>query len=266
MSKRMATCVSVVTFFAAVVTPALGHGQQWILPNFFYTNRESPWLGIEHTLGVRRFVSGHGPGTVLSIIHPQGWGMGRPSSIFVGQTRTVGEIELTEPGTYRIQTNHLAGYLAEIEVDGKRTWVGKSKDQLPDTKIIQSQHRWSQTVTFVTVKEYTQGVLEVTGALLEIVPVTHPNKIFVGKPFVVRVLSRGQLLPNQQVQAYSEMDSGHDAALATVTDADGECELVFPSPGKYLLTANLRQDAKDSSRANVDVFSVSMLVEVTKKK
>ena len=118
----------------------------------------------------------------------------------------------------------------------------------------------------MTVREYTQGVLETTGALLELVPVTHPNKIFVGKPFAVRVLSRGQLVPGQEVQAYSEMDSGHDTPLATVTNAKGECELIFPSPGMYLLTANLRQDAKDSSRANIDVFNVSMLVEVRKKR
>ena len=180
MSKYLALGILVVTFFTAVITPVFGHGQQWILPNFFYTNRESPWLGIEHTWGVRRFVSGHGPGTALSIIHPEGWHI-RPSSTYVGQTRTIVELELTEPGTYRIETDRLAGYLAEIEVDGKRTWVSKSKDQLSDAKILQSQYRWSQTVTFVTMKEYTQGVLEATGALLEIVPVTHPNRILVGK-------------------------------------------------------------------------------------
>ena len=255
MSKHVATCVFVVTFFTVVIIPVYGH-QQWILPNFFYTNRESPWLGIEHTSGDQRFVSGHGLGTLVSIIHPEGWRMGRPSSIFVGQTRTVGEIKLREPGTYRIETDSPARYVAEIEVDGERTWVGKSKDQLPGKKIIQSTHRWSQTTTFVTVKEYTQGVLKATGAFLEIVPVTHPNKIFVEKPFVVRVLSRGQLVSDQKVQVYSEMDNGHDATLATVTDADGEYELIFPSPGRYLLTARLRQDAKESSRANIDVFDV----------
>ena len=90
--------------------------------------------------------------------------MGQPSSTYVGQTRTVAEIELREPGTYRIETDRPAQYVTEIEVDGKKTWVGKSKDQLPDAKIIQSQHRWSQTTTFVTVKEYTQGVLEATGS------------------------------------------------------------------------------------------------------
>ena len=117
----------------------------------------------------------------------------------------------------------------------------------------------------MTVKEYTRGVLEATGALLEIVPVTHPNKILVAEPFAIRVLSRGQSIPGQQVQAYSEMGSGHDATLAKVTNADGRCELKFPFPGRYLLTVSLRQDAKDASRANIDVFSVSMLVEVRKE-
>ena len=156
--------------------------------------------------------------------------------------------------------------MAEIEVNGERTWVSKSKDQLPGEKVIRVLHQWFQTTTFVTVKEYTQGVLEATGALLEIVPVTHPNKIFVRKPFVVRILSRGQSVPRQQVHAYSEMDSGPNRPLVTVTNADGECKLIFRASGKYLLTANLRQAAKDPSRANVDIFSVSMLVEVRKKK
>ena len=264
MSKYVATCILIVTFFTAVITPVFGH-QQWILPNFFYTNRESPWLGIEHTSGNRRFVSGQGSGTLLSVIHPEGWHIG-PSSTYVGQTRTVAEMELTEPGTYRIETDRPVQYVAEIEVNGKRTWVSKSKDQLPGKRIIQSTHRWSQTTTFVTVKKYTKRVLEATGAFLEIVPITHPNKIFVGKPFVVHVLSRGELVPGQEVQAYSEVDSGHDTPLVTVTNANGECELIFPSPGMYLLTARLRQDAKDSSRANIDVFNISMLVEVRKNK
>ena len=265
MSKHAATCILVATFFITVITPIFGHEQQRILPNFFYTNRESPWLGIEHTWGDQRFVSGQESGTLLSVIHPKGWRI-RPSSIFVGQTRTVGEIELRESGTYRIETDHPVQYVTEIEVGRKKRWVSKSKDQLSGKKILQSAHQWSQTTTFVTVKKYTKRVLKATDAFLEIVPVTHPNKIFVGKPFVVRVLSRGQLVPVQQVQAYPEMGSGHDATLAAVTDTDGECELIFPSPGRYLLTANLRQDAKDSSRANIDVFNVSILVEVRKKR
>ena len=265
MSKRVATCVFVVTFFTAVITPAFGHGQQWILPNFFYTDRESPWLGIEHTWGDQRFVSGQGPGTLLLIFYPEG-GHSGPASTYFGQTRTVAEMELIGLGTYRIETDRPAHYVTELEVDGKRTWVHKPKDQLPGKKIIQSAHRWSQTTTFVTVKKYTKRVLEATGTFLEIVPVTHPNQIFVGKPFVVRVLSRGQSVPDQKVQVYSERDSRHDATLNIVTNTDGECELIFPSSGKYLLTANLRQAAKDSSRANVDIFSVSMLVEVRKKK
>ena len=163
MLKRAATCIFVVTFFTVVIASAFGH-QQWILPNFFYTNHESPWLGIEHTSGDQRFVSGHGSGTLLWIIHPKGWRMGRPSSIFIGQTRTVGEIKLREPGTYRIETDSPAQYVAEIEIDGKKRWVGKSKDQLPGEKVRQSAYRWSQTTTFVTVGECTQGVLEATGA------------------------------------------------------------------------------------------------------
>ena len=75
----------------------------------------------------------------------------------------------------------------------------------------------------------------------------------------------GQSVPNQKVEVYSEADSGHDATLVTVTNADGECELIFPSPGRHLLTAKLRQEAKDSSRANIDDFSVSILVEVMKE-
>ena len=263
MSKRVATCVVVVTFFTAAIAPVFGH-QQWILPNFFYTDHEFSWLSLDHTWSDQRFVSERGSGTLLAIIHPEGWHIGT-SSTYISQTRTVAEVELREPGTYRIETNRPAEYLTQIEADGKKKWVKKPKDQLPGEKIIQSEHRWFYTTTFVTVRKHTQSVLKATGVPLEIVPLTHPNKIFVGKPFVVRVLSRGQSVPDQKVEVYSEMDSGHDAMLATVTNADGECELIFPSPGRYLLTAKLRQDSKDSSRATIDDFSVSMLVEVRRK-
>ncbi len=263
MLKRIATYVAAVTFFIAVITSVFGH-QQWILPNFFYTDHELSSLGIEHTWSDQRFVSERGSRTLLSITHPKGWRMG-PSSTYVGRTRTVAEIELQEPGTYRIETDRPAEYWTQIETNGKKEWVTKPKDQLPGEKIIQSEYRWFYTTTFVTVKKHTQSVLEATGVPLEIVPLTHPNKIFVDKPFVLHVLSNSQPVPNQKVEVYSEMDSGHDAMLATVTNADGKCELIFPSHGRYLLTAKLRQDAKDSSRANIDDFSVSMLVEVRRK-
>ena len=263
MSKRIATCVVVVTFFSAVITPVLGH-QQWILPNFFYTDHEFSWLSLDHTWSDQRFVSERGSGTLLSIIHPEGWHIGT-SSTYISQTRTVAEVELREPGTYRIETNRPAEYLTQIEANGKKEWVTKPKNQLPGVKIIQSEHKWFHTTTFVTVQEYTQSVLEATGVPLEIVPLTHPNRIFVGKPFVFHVLSNGQPVPNQKVEIYSEEDSGHDAVLITITNADGGCELIFPSPGRYLLTAKLRQEAKDASRANIDDFNVSMLVEVRRK-
>lgn len=264
MSKCVATCVVVVTFFTAVIAPVFGH-QQWILPNFFYTDHEFSWLSIDHTWSDQRFVSERGSGTLLSIIHPEGWHIG-PSSTYISQTRTAAEVELKEPGTYRIETARPAEYLTQIEANGKKEWVTKPKDQLPGVKIIQSEHRWFHTTTFVTVKEYTQSVLEATGVPLEIVPLTHPNKIVVDKPFVLQVLSMGQSVPDQKVEVYSEIDSGHDAALMTAfTNADGKCELIFPSPGRHLLTTKLRQDAKDSSRANIDDFSVSMLVEVRRK-
>ena len=68
MLKHVATCVFVVTLFTAVITPVFGHQQQRILPNFFYTNRESPWLGIEHTWGDQRFLDmGQEPFYGLSI-------------------------------------------------------------------------------------------------------------------------------------------------------------------------------------------------------
>ena len=264
MSKRVVTCVIFVAFCSVIITQVFGH-QQWILPNFFYTDHEFSSLGIEHTWSDQRFVSERGSGTLLSIIHPEGWRMG-PSSTYVGQTRTVAEIELQQPGTYRIETARPAEYWTQIEANGKKEWVTKPKDQLPGVKIIQSEHRWFHTTTFVTVEKHTQSVLEATGVPLEIVPLTHPNKIVVDKPFVLQVLSRGQSVPDQKVEVYSEIDSGHDAALMTaVTNADGKCELIFPSPGRHLLIAKLRQEAKDSSRANIDDFSVSMLVEVRRK-
>ena len=53
MSKYVATCILVVTFFTAVITPVFGHEQQQqrILPNFFYTNDEIPLVGYRAHIG-----------------------------------------------------------------------------------------------------------------------------------------------------------------------------------------------------------------------
>ena len=161
--------------------------QRWVLPNFFVTDTEEDtvWLGFEYTLGDQRFAPSLGPGPSMVWVTGPVDERTTPSFVFTGKTRTVAEIELKKPGTYRVATEHPEIYWTQV-VDGeKKRWLRMSRDRAAGKKIETSKRYWSKTLTYVTFRTETTGPLAARGDPLELVALDHPNAIRAKQPFRV---------------------------------------------------------------------------------
>jgi hypothetical protein len=256
--------VAIGLFFAL---PCSGH-QAWVLPNFFQSNTLPVWLSFDTTWGDKAFAPSQGPGL------EQVWVVGpadqrvTPPWLYVGKTKTVGEIELKQAGTYRIEAFKPPTYWTRVVssdgVTGKNVekWLRKSKDLVGDAKIVRSDQYWSKAVTYVTAKSPTDAVLASQDDPLELVPVDHPSKIVSGTPFEVRVLQRGKPLPKQPIKIFRDGNLGHEPSSTHLADEAGVCRLTFDEAGKHLLVVQWERKTPESKLADIESLNFFLLVDV----
>ncbi len=253
-----ATLIGLVSFAGSGVAH-----QQWLAPNFFQQSGESAWLSFDHTFGDRRFHPGSGPGSYYSwwIVGPDGFRRNVPH-LFLGKTRTVGEIELTEPGTYRIEAVEDLMPFTQIKVDGEDKWQPGTRTDFDGFEIVRSRVYFNKSVSYVTLESMSTSLLAGTGDPLEIVFEDHPNDLYEGKGFQVRVLAFGKPLTDQEVRIFSEYSEGHDASETCSTDATGFCDFEMRAPGRYLLATNTEGTHSDDAETDGFSHGYSVLIEL----
>ncbi len=254
-----AICTAIVS---TSTTAAIAH-QQWVLPNFFVTDTkdDTVWLGFEHALGDQRFVASLGPGPALLWVTGPGDEVSSPSFAYTGKTRTVAEIELKKPGTYRVTTEEPESHWTKLAEGNEPRWVRMSRDRVVGKKIEVSKRFWSKSITYVTFRDRTSGPLAAQGDPVELVPIDHPNAIVAGKPFRLRVLADGAPLANAEIKVYGDASRGHDASMTVKSDAQGRAQLRFAKVGRYLMSARHEVAAKDDPKADAYAYSVNVMVE-----
>ena len=257
---RWLATVAVISLFA-VVPPSAAH-QQWLAPNFFFETGESAWLSFDHTSGDRRFQPSSSPGSYYRwwVVGPDG--LRRPVPfIFLGKTRTVGEVELEEAGTYRLEGVEALMPWTQIKVDGENKWYPGTRNDFEGSEIERSRVYFNKAVSYVTLASSNRSVLAASGDPLEIVFEDHPNELRVGDSFRVKVLASGKPLADQEIQVYSEHSSGHDATVTCTTDGKGSCRIELPGPGRFLLRTRSEGDSPASAGTDGYTHSFSVLVE-----
>lgn len=256
-------CACLVTALWGREQPAQAH-QQWVLPTFFTNESQdkSVWLGFDHALGDRRFSPSVGPGPALLWVVGPDDQRESPSGVHVGKTRTVGEIELTNPGTYRLEAEEPEAHWTQIKDGEKKRWLRAPHDQVEGRTIVKSKRYWAKAIAYVTFRTRTTGPLAAQNDPLELVPRDHPNDIRARKPFQLTVLASGKPLANRKVEVYADNSSGHDAAFTCTSRSDGTCNLVFPDSGRYLMRVHNEIDATGDPKADAYSHTVFLMVAV----
>ena len=151
--RKAEFAIAVGLFFALPCSgPLVLAHQAWILPNLFKTEQLPVWLSFDTSWGDFAFTPSEGPGLQqIWIVGPSDQRLS-PPLLYVGKTKAVGEIGLTQPGTYRIKAFKPPTYWTRVVSDDAKDLVGNAK-------IVRSDQYWSKAVVYVTVKTITAELL-----------------------------------------------------------------------------------------------------------
>ncbi len=262
-TRSLCLAVAAVAGLVSFAASSEAH-QQWLAPNTFFQSGESAWVSFDHTFGDQRFQPGSGPGSyyIWWIVGPDGIQRNVPH-LFLGRTRTVGEIELTEPGTYRLEAVEDQMPWTQIELDGNNTWQPGTRADFDGFDVVRSTMYFNKSVSYVTLESMSESVLASTGGdPLEILFEDHPNDLRTGTAFRVRVLASGEPLADQEVRIFSEQSVGHDATDTCSTDENGVCEIALSAAGRYLLATNAEGESPEASPTDGFSHGYTVLVDV----
>ena len=229
----------------------------WMLPSATVLSGENSWITVDAAISNSLFYFEHHPLGLnnVQILSPNGKPVAAQNPA-TGKYRSVFDVELSEEGTYTLQS-HNQGVFARYTLDGEaKRWRGKAADldTIPaaaeDVKVSEIDTRIQ---VFVTKGAPTDVTFVPTGHGIELVPETHPNDLFTGEPVAFGFLIDGQPAAGLDVVLIRDGIRYRDQVgeIELMTDAQGKLTLTFDEPGMYWLETETEQDSrvlKDAKR------------------
>ncbi len=184
-----------------------------------------------------------------------------PDTVQLLKTRAVVEHTLPQAaGTYRFSTGPRLGALFRTwEVGGKRESSRDPDVTIPaGAKVLSNFQSLTLAETYVTVGAPDRGALHPTGKGLELVPVNHPNDLYVGEVFEFVMQYDGKPLADQKVEiAEAVWTSDRKPHVETLlTDAQGHAVFKLQEAGTWVALSRYRTPAP--AGAPVDEISNSI--------
>jgi uncharacterized GH25 family protein len=239
--------------------------QKWLLPNFFIKDKGPVWLSFDVTWSDTPFVAESAVGEQpLAVICPDGT-RETPPSVFVGKTKSVAEMELTHPGTYRLEAIDPLTYWAQVEVDGKEKWLRSPKNEVKEGTVKRSDLYWSKAVAYVTIGEPTDLPPPDASEPLELTLSQHPSGLKAGDKLELRVVSYGKPVPGAKVQVFGPTSTGHAPTATIKCNDEGAGSYELPVAGRFLFSVELEQKTPDDPKADLKSFHVYLVMEVRGK-
>jgi uncharacterized GH25 family protein len=252
----------------AVCLPALAWAHDpWLLPSATVLSGQSPWVTVDAAIGNDKFYFDHNAMRLddLGIQGPDGQPV-QAENIAQGKLRSTFDVQLKQPGTYRIAVVN-EGVAAFWKEDGKpKRYFGKPEGlaaALPahaaDLRVTQRQAR---TETFVTAGK--PSPVAPVGKGLEIAAVTHPDDLYSGEAASFRLLLDGKPLADQEITVVPGGNRYRDKVgeIKAKTGADGGFKITWPTPGMYWMHADLADKNVTVPQATERRLAYSATVEV----
>jgi uncharacterized GH25 family protein len=161
--------------------------------------------------------------------------------------RTVAEHQLAGQGTYRFSTGTRHGAVFRSwEHNGKRSNSRDPYVPIPaGAKLIADFQSLTLAETYVTVAAPDNAALKPYGHGLELLPVTHPNDLYVGEQFQFQLHFDGQPLAEQKVVITEAVWSADrkPEIFTLLTDANGYASFPLQRAGTWLALSRHRSKA-----------------------
>lgn len=231
----------------AMSTLAQAH-KPWLLPSQTVLS-EAGWITVDGAVSNDLFYFNHVPLGVDELqVHAPGGGALVPQNIAQGKYRTTFDLQLQQPGTYRLAiARDTVNVRYELDGEQKR-WRGRLEQlasQVPATASnLEVGHTQRRIETFVTVGK-PSDVTAISGNGLELVPLTHPNDLYAGETATFRFMLDGKPAEGVEVEIIEGGSRYRDAQdeMRLTSDAAGEVKVTWPGAGMYWMEASVQGQA-----------------------
>jgi uncharacterized GH25 family protein len=233
----------------AVAPGAAQAARAWLLPSQTVLARSGGWVTVDAAMADDLFSFNQGalPVDSLLVTGPDGQPVAG-QNIARGKTRSSVDLELRQPGTYRVTVADDM-ITARWEEDGKaKRWRGTAAEMAAGIPAaadkLELQQMQRRVETFVSVGT-PSGLKGAGGVGLELVPDTHPNDLYAGETAKFRFLLDGKPAKNLAVEIIAGGTRYRDSPneLRLQTDQDGQVSVKWPAAGLYWVDASIEDES-----------------------
>ena len=234
--------IALLALVFAVAPTASFAARAWLLPSQTLIANSGGWITVDGAMADDLFSFNQGAMNIdaLLVTGPDGQPVA-PQNVAKGKTRSSFDLELRQPGTYRIcVADDLV--MARWEEEGKpKRWRGTPAEMangIPANaaklEVEQTQRR---VETFVSVGK--PSALKTKGVGLELEPLQHPNDLYAGEVAKLRFLLDGKPARNLKIRIIAGGTRYRDSPDETLlqTDGNGAVAVKWPAAGMYWLDA-----------------------------
>ncbi len=191
----------------------------------------------------------------------------KPTHTFNGKTRHVVEAEANQKGTYTLAISRTGKpmYYSKLADD---SWVAKAKDELTEKERLGAKVHggyFQHSKSYITLHEMTNSWIKPVGHSLEIIPLSHPNDLYVGGSLPVQVLYQGKPLAGAELtavfQGYRAKQHG-EKPMTVQADAQGKAVIPFDRASRWLITVKHSEATTNQSKTDSHEHQASLMLEV----
>ena len=184
-----------------------------------------------------------------------------------GKNRAVFETKLTQPGTYVLEAIRTGTPMYYTKLTNGE-YLPKSADQLTpeeQKEKAESVGYYQSTKSYVTLYQSTDTWNKALGHPLEIIPLSHPDKVYVGDTFKVKLVYDGKPVAHTKIKWLAEnyrfQEPGEKPETVT-TNADGVASFTFPDADRYLLVTEHQVPLEKNPKAEKLSYNASLMLQV----
>lgn len=267
-----------------VSAPASAH-RQWLLPSTTILADTNQGVTVEAAASTDPYKPDHRPmqTDAIKVWAPDGT-MGAIENAATGRYRSVFDVKIDKPGTWRIGTasDSVTGRFKvgeDVWMVGRRRGGGPAPAAAPEgaPRMVASVEEIPANATeidltevgsrnefFVTAGAPTETVFAPANKGLEMIPVTHPTDLVADEPGRFRFLIDGKPAAGLKVAVVPGGQRFRDAehSQELTTDAEGVVAVTWPIPGYYWLNATSEDTRPSAARATKRRMSYTATLEV----
>jgi hypothetical protein len=183
----------------------------------------------------------------LAVVGPDGQPV-TPQNPYKGRSRSSFDLELRQPGTYRISVADTMVMARWDGEDGKpKRWRGTAAEMAANIPAnapkLETEQVQRRVEAFVTVGSPSE-VKSTKGEGIELIPLQHPNDLYARETSKFRFLLDGKPARDLEVEVVAGGTRYRDTPgeIKLKTDANGEVSLTWPAPGLYWLDAGVADE------------------------